>query len=493
MRYPLQASSSSSATTASLCQNKPVEYAFLYVSSPSTRMNYRGKLKDFFDYLGLPGNDLEQQGQEFLNKVRKEEKEDPYWAQEKIMSFLAKQRERVENKELRPGSLGNFLRPIKKFCDAYDDVADKIKWKRMTRALPRAKPFSNDRAPTIEEIRKIINHSDRRTKAIVYVMCSSGIRLGAWKYIKWKHVKPKFDGKGELLAAAAELLVYDGEGEEYFTFITPEAYRALKDYMDFRAECGEKITGESWLIRDRWRTADMQRDKCGRLGLAKYPRRLKVDAVKKIIERAWLQEGIRPHALPEGERRYEFKGVHGFRKFFQTRAQQAMNLMNVEILMGHSLGIADSYYKPTYEQLFADYLKAVPFLSINYDYDKSALQKQVTELTEKSEEEAYIIEGKLAKKEIEAEETKKKLKELEARQQISDANSKSMLDALMAAQAGVKAKVEIITWHAEDGLEGLFAATEIARAENQKRQKEHQRRHKELQQRYGNIKNNNRI
>jgi hypothetical protein len=109
-----------------------------------------------------------------------------------------------------------------------------------------------------------------------------------------------------------------------FKFITPKAYHALKDYMDFRADCGEKITDESWLIRDRWRTADMQRDKCGRLGLAKYPRKLKTDAIKKMIGRAWLEEGVRPHALPEGERRYEFKAVHGFSKFFQTRAQQTM-------------------------------------------------------------------------------------------------------------------------------------------------------------------------
>jgi hypothetical protein len=79
--------------------------------------------------------------------------------------------------------------------------------------------------------------------------------IGAWDYLKWKNMKPKFNDKGELLAA--ELLVYDDEGEEYFTFITPSAYPALMDYMDFRADCGEKITDESWLIRDRWRTVDM--------------------------------------------------------------------------------------------------------------------------------------------------------------------------------------------------------------------------------------------
>ena len=56
--------------------------------------------------------------------------------------------------------------------------------------------------------------------------------IGAWDYLKWKNVKLKFNDKGELLAA--ELLVYEDEGEEYFTFITPEAYHALMDYMDFR-------------------------------------------------------------------------------------------------------------------------------------------------------------------------------------------------------------------------------------------------------------------
>ena len=232
--------------------------------------------------------------------------------------------------------------------------------------------------------------------------------IGAWDYLKWKNVKPKFNDKGELLAA--ELLVYDDEGEEYFTFITPEAYHALKDYMDFRADCGEKITDESWLIRDRWRTVDMQRDKCGRLGLAKYPRKLKTDAIKKMIGRACFEEGVRPHALPEVERRYEFKAVHGFSKFFHTRAQQTMTRTNVEVLMAHSLGIANSYYKPTPEQLFTDYLKAIPHPTINHDdIDKSTLQKQVAELTEKSEELNYVIKGKLAEKENEFEELKIKV------------------------------------------------------------------------------------
>ena len=48
-----------------------------------------------------------------------------------------------------------------------------------------------------------------------------------------------------------------------------------------------------------------------------------------------------------------------------------------------------------------DYLNAIDFLTINDD--KLTLQRQVAELTEKSEEENYIIKGKLSDREKETE------------------------------------------------------------------------------------------
>jgi len=42
------------------------------------------------------------------------------------------------------------------------------------------------------------------------------------------------------------------EPEEYFTFITPKAYNAGKEWMNFRASFGEEIIGESWVLRETW-------------------------------------------------------------------------------------------------------------------------------------------------------------------------------------------------------------------------------------------------
>jgi predicted nucleic acid-binding Zn-ribbon protein len=76
-----------------------------------------------------------------------------------------------------------------------------------------------------------------------------------------------------------------------------------------------------------------------------------------------------------------------------------MKPINIEKLMNHSVGISDSYYRATENEMLEDYVKAIDFLTINDD--KLTLQKQVAELTEKSKEENYIIKGKLSEKENE--------------------------------------------------------------------------------------------
>jgi hypothetical protein len=87
-----------------------------------------------------------------------------------------------------------------------------------------------------------------------------------------------------------------------------------------------------------------------------------------------------------------------------------MKPLNVELLLSHDSGISEFYWRPTEKEVLADYLKAVPLLSINDN--KSTLQKQVVELTEKSKHENYVIREKLTEKERETESTKKQLEYL---------------------------------------------------------------------------------
>ena len=72
---------------------------------------------------------------------------------------------------------------------------------------------------------KIWEYPDRRIKAIMYIMASSGIGLGAWDYLKLKHLTPIERG-GKIVVA--KIIGYAGDDDEYFSFITPEAYYELK-------------------------------------------------------------------------------------------------------------------------------------------------------------------------------------------------------------------------------------------------------------------------
>jgi hypothetical protein len=78
-------------------------------------------------------------------------------------------------------------------------------------------------------------------------MASSGIRVGAWDYLKWSHVSPIFiDDK----LVAAKVNVYAGEDGEYITFMTPEAYISLESWMTYHSACGQHVIKDSWVIRD---------------------------------------------------------------------------------------------------------------------------------------------------------------------------------------------------------------------------------------------------
>jgi hypothetical protein len=110
--------------------------------------------------------------------------------------------------------------------------------------------------------------------------------------------------------------------------MTPEAYNLLKEWMDFRASYGEKITGESWLMRDLWQTTNVNSE--FRLGLATFPRKLKSSGIKRLIERALWEQGLR-HRLPPKKKRHGWKAAHGFRKYYKIHAEQVMKPINVEI------------------------------------------------------------------------------------------------------------------------------------------------------------------
>ena len=359
--------------------------SFVYaLKAAETQRQYPRRFRAFLDFLGYRGT-LQDQAKLFLENAR----QNAQWAEAEIMKFVAFQRERVEAREIVGSTIRNYIKATKLFCQMNDLV---LNWDKIRRGLPSARQSANDRAPTIEEIKRLLEYPDRRMKPIVHTMVSSGIRIGSWDYLCWKHVSPILEN-GKLIAA--KLQVYAGDPEEYYCFITPEAYTSLNDWMEFRSGYGEVITGNSWLMRDIWQTTNITYG--AKLGLATSPKKLRSSGIRRLLDRALWEQGLR-HPLVNGVRRHEWKVAHGFRKFFKTQTERTMKSLNVEILMGHNIGLADSYYKPSEQELLKECLSAVVLLTIHDD--KTKLEKQLKELEDKSNDNEYIIEGRLHEKEV---------------------------------------------------------------------------------------------
>jgi len=196
------------------------------IRSNQTRDSYFRRLKTFFNYSKVDGIDFREKCNNFAIG-----RQYPNQALKLILDFLQFQKQRVELKEITSGTLKNYQKTLKSYCDTTDIV---VPWKKIIRGLPRGKRYADDRAPTLEEIQKIVDYPDRRMKPIVCVMASSGIRVGAWDYLKWGHVIPIVSKEDKAIVVAAKLRVYVDEDDEYYTFISPEAYYLLKNWIFFK-------------------------------------------------------------------------------------------------------------------------------------------------------------------------------------------------------------------------------------------------------------------
>jgi len=211
--------------------------------------------------------------------------------------------------------------------------------------------------------------ADTRTKCVILMCSSSGIRVGAFDGMTWGNLSPIYQKHdGEKTMVAAKLTVYKGEREEYTTFITPECYCTLEQYKRSRELVGERITLRSPLVRDSWDNHKYRKDK------RKKPKMARPLASKTIAN--MMGEFLKKINLREADSdTHEFKQIHGFRKFFKTNAERACKTIDVEKLMGH----AENYYKPSLDYLLAEYTKAIPYLTISETVElKDKLKQQIT-------------------------------------------------------------------------------------------------------------------
>ena len=221
---------------------------------------------------------------------------DPKDIERRIINFIIQMKE--EGMNFR--SIRNYLTPVISFYKINDIMLNS---KKINKFMPAKTRVKKNRGYTHQEVRKLLDISDERIRAVILLLVSSGCRIGA---ISTLHVRD-IEKSGDVF----KVTIYENDEEEYFSFITREAYDAIESYLSMRKRMGENVGPDSLLIREQFDIRDP-------FAIA-TPKPVKPHTIANKIAQLGERAGIREKTiLKEGEKggsvRKSVPQVHGLRR-----------------------------------------------------------------------------------------------------------------------------------------------------------------------------------
>ncbi|MGA8084454.1 MAG: hypothetical protein WB988_21585, partial [Candidatus Nitrosopolaris sp.] len=219
------------------------------------------------------------------------------------------------------------------------------------------------------------------------------IRVGAIHSLKVNSIK-RLDSEVGIATVYPE-----SKDSVYATLVTPEFLTSLDEYLKYRKSQGEKITAESWLIRDKFATFSNRTNN---------PLPPSDQSIRKQMRFLLRKAGLPFEDLQPD---------HSLRKFFNTALMNSdVAYTFKELLMGHSVKLDNVYYdkdnEKSQQKILLEYMKAIDALTINDEY---RLKKKIVEYEEKLKDVPKVeqLESHLANKILEQEAIKKQLEKIQ--------------------------------------------------------------------------------
>jgi len=316
-----------------------------YSGSNSTATHYRRYLERFCKFIGSTPEQLVKDWKNVKYDLRKREEYTDEML-EKVDLF----ENHLGKKDYCKYSIVGYLTGIQSFFK-YMRIPVKIE-------TFKAYPAYHNRDITKEEIKRILNNSTPRDKAFYLMMVQSGLRPMTLMKLTYAQIKKDFEANRFPCHIDVPRNMTKGEYVEHFTFMGPDAVKALKGYFRERG-----IPRDNETIFTGVKTASAFSMRFGY-----YVRSLRL---------------IKPENMREGRKPQQLR-LYCLRKYFKKMASSAGELH--KFWMGHSLGVEDHYVTHDVEHHRKEYEeKAMPNLRIYetdlFEQDKT-IQKQAEELEE---------------------------------------------------------------------------------------------------------------
>ena len=227
---------------------------------------------------------------------------------------------------LAPGTINNHVKGVKAL----------FRVNGIGLTLPFRVPKSiryPDRAPTPEELARVIDVADLRDKVIVSLLALSGVRIGTLAKLRYRHVKLDLE-KGVIpVHMRIEAEITKGKYHDYDTFIGSECVEYLKVYLrarrlgNERLECGrkrgmppEEIVDSSPLIRNEHKAV---------------VEAISPSMVHYVVHGLYCRAGLIEKG---GKVRYDLR-AHSIRKYFRTQLGAISTIPTdyIDYMMGHTI------------------------------------------------------------------------------------------------------------------------------------------------------------
>ena len=120
---------------------------FMYgIKADETRRSYVNKLELFFDFHGIEGVDIKEKSENFLQftKKRKGKHDISQEVTDLVLNYMSHHIQRAQKNEISRGTIRNFYKPIKLFCEMNNIV---LNWKVISKGIPAGPENANDRIP----------------------------------------------------------------------------------------------------------------------------------------------------------------------------------------------------------------------------------------------------------------------------------------------------------------------------------------------------------
>ncbi|WP_440948130.1 tyrosine-type recombinase/integrase [Methanosarcina sp. T3] len=390
----------------------------------TTREGYTDSMRAFTEFLDKTPEQIILESEEDIRSGK-------LMRERRIFNELRDFREDLESSGTAPMSIKARLTGVRSFFNFYN-----ITLPVLPRSATSARPLMENRAiPEKEDIQEVLEVADTLEKALVLMGVSSGLAVNEISNLTVKRFMDGYDKETEITTLH---LIREKVGYEFYTFLTPEASRAVWAYLEYRgrtSDSKDKVR-QNQLLKQRVRY-DRRGNPTGYLFInraipneyleiknereAEELRKLTPKSIQKTYRE--LNEKARKSS-PFGKR--NLVRSHGIRKFFNsTMLANGAEIFFVDFLMGHQIdGTRDAYYRADPVALKNKYEKYIPWLTIKKELNVSESPEYKKVISENE-----ILARETAKATVERAELQDLRKKMEAVPQTVDDQIQKLMES----------------------------------------------------------------